>query len=158
MMRGRRVFVGLLGAALVTCPSVAMAEGGVREHDGFYLRVGIGPGYALGTNKASGFGVNANVRAMDISTEIAVGGTVLPGLVVGGGTFSMVAPSPKYKIGDTEATAGGHHVSGTGVFADYYFDPHKGLHAQTALLFAAGYLEGKDGKESGLRRYCVWAA
>lgn len=152
-MRRMKLWVWSLLLLFATCSLArpASADSVPRAHDGFYLRAGIGPGYALGTNSAgSADGAKADVRALDISTELAAGGTVLPGLVVGGGTFSMIAPAPKYEVSGASSTAGGHHVSGTGAFADYYFDPRQGLHAQLAVLFTAGYLEGKDGKESGL--------
>jgi hypothetical protein len=109
-----------------------------RHHDGFYFRLGVGPGYALGTLSSDTGGGDST--GVNVSTQLAVGWTVRPGLVVGGGTFPMVVPSPSYDALD----AGGQHVSATGPFVDYYLDPRKGLHFQGGLLFAAGYLDGGE--------------
>jgi hypothetical protein len=117
-------------------PPTASAE--PRTHDGFYLRVGVGPGYALGT-LASPAG-SGDSTGVNVSTQLAIGWTLRPGLVIGGGTFPMVVPSPTYDGMD----AGGQHVSATGAFVDYYLDPRKGLHFQGGLLFALGYLDGGE--------------
>ncbi len=127
----------VLGAlALSGSPRAAAAE--PRHHDGFYLRLGVGPGYALGT-LASDAG-DGDSTGVNVSTQLAIGWTVRPGLVVGGGTFPMVVPSPSYDGMD----AGGQHVSATGAFVDWYPDPRKGLHVQGGLLFALGYLDGGE--------------
>jgi hypothetical protein len=112
-----------------------------RRHDGFYLRLGAGGGYALGTLSTAS---DSDSQGPNVASELAIGYAIRPGLVVGGGTFPMVVPSPSYDGID----AGGQHVSGTGLFADYYLDPAGGLHLQAALLFAAGYLDGgqREGK------------
>ncbi|HEV7559032.1 MAG TPA: hypothetical protein VGO00_26345, partial [Kofleriaceae bacterium] len=120
--------------------TVASAE--PREHAGLHLRLGLGSGYATGSTSVDD--LSADVTGVPISTEISVGTTIAPGLVVGGGTFSMIVPSPSY----AGMSSGANHISGTGPFVDYYLDPHRGTHLQAALLFTAGYLQGKDGAES----------
>ncbi len=145
-----RVLTPLAVLSLLTLSTVAEAQQspGVRTHDGFYARFGIGPGFTTGGNKADL--ANADLRGVVIGTEIALGTTIAPGFVVGGGQFSMIIPSPKYSVGGREFAGGAHHISGVGPFADYYLDPRGGLHAQAALMFSAGYLEGKDGRESAI--------
>lgn len=106
-----------------------------RRHDGFYLRLGVGSGYAIGELTA---GMDSGSKGFNIASEVAVGLGIRPGLSVGVGTFPMVAPGPTYDGVD----AGGQHVSGTGPFADFYLDPAGGLHLQAGLLLAAGYLDG----------------
>jgi hypothetical protein len=123
-------------AFLALSPLTAAAE--PRTHDGFYVRFGVGPGYAVGTLAATGG--DDDSTGINVSTQIAVGWTVRPGLVIGGATFPMVVPSPSYDGMD----AGGQHVSATGPFVDWYPDPRKGLHFQGGLLFALGYLDGGD--------------
>ena len=121
-----------LAIALLAAPASADPV----THDGLYVRLGVGPGYSVGwlssdapSNRSTG---------VDISTELAIGWTVRPGLVIGGGTFPMIVPSPSYHGVD----AGGQHVSGTGVFVDNYLDPDRGgLHVQGGLLFTLGYLD-----------------
>lgn len=121
---------------------VVMAE--PREHAGLHVRVGVGTGYATGSSSLDDVNLSADVSGVPVSTEISIGTTIAPGLVLGGGTFSMILPAPSYG----GMTSGANHISGTGPFVDYYVDPRHGLHAQAALLATAGYLQGKDGGES----------
>ena len=131
----RSILVLLTGVGLWGAPEPAAAEPG--RHDGLYLRLGAGGGLALGTLSA---GADSDSRGANVATELAVGWTLRPGLVVGLGTFPMVVPGPDYDGVD----AGGQHVSGTGLFVDRYFDAAGGLHVQGGLLFSAGYLDGGD--------------
>jgi len=126
-------------AAVLAAAGTAAAE--PRTHDGLYARVGVGPGYALAKLFSA---ADSNSDGADISTELALGWAVRPGLVIGGGTFPMVVPSPDYDAMD----AGGQHVSATGPFVDYYLKPSGGLHAQGAVLFTAGYLDGSSQRDS----------
>jgi hypothetical protein len=124
----------------VCAPAIAAAD---PDHEGLYFRIGVGPGFALGTLHSAM--PDSTSKGVDISTELAVGMTVRSGLVIGVGTFPMVVPSPSYDGVD----AGGQHVSATGPFADYYLHPAHGLHFQGGLLFGAGYIAGsgmRDGK------------
>ncbi|MBL8620360.1 MAG: hypothetical protein JNK64_03625 [Myxococcales bacterium] len=124
-----------LTALLATATHATAAHAAPRRHDGFYLRLGLGGGAARGT--MTGATGSASTGAA-IASELAVGVTPRPGLVVGVGTFPMVAPSPSYDAG----SAGGQHVSGTGPFVDYFLDDRGGWHLRAGLLFAAGYLDG----------------
>jgi len=126
--------------AIVCGSRVAAAD---PDHDGLYFRIGVGPGFALGTLHSAM--PDSTSKGVDISTELAVGVTIRSGLVLGVGTFPMVVPSPSYDGVD----AGGQHVSATGPFVDYYLQPAHGLHFQGGLLFGAGYIAGsgmRDGK------------
>jgi hypothetical protein len=108
---------------LFSCLWVTVAAADPREHDGFQFRVGVGTGY-----------VTDDVSGVPVSTEISVGTTVAPHLVIGGGTFSMIIPSPSY----SGVSSGANHISGTGPFAEYAIDR---LRVQAAVLFSAGYLQ-----------------
>ncbi len=138
---GQTAFVNTVAVALacafVAVPGRAAAE--ARRHDGFYLRVGTGGGFAFGKLEGA---ADSPSRGPNIASELAAGWTVGPGLVVGGGTYPMVVLAPDYDGVD----AGGQHVSGTGPFVDWYLDPTCGLHLQSALLFAAGYLDGSEAR------------
>jgi hypothetical protein len=126
---------------LTLCAMAATAAAEPRTHDGVYARVGVGPGYALGKLFAAS---DSSSNGADVSTELAFGWAIRPGLVLGGGTFPMVVPAPDYDGMD----AGGQHVSATGPFVDYYLRPTGGLHVQGALLFTAGYLDGSSDRDS----------
>ncbi len=135
--------------ALLAGTAGAQEESEVRTHDGLYLRLGIGPGYAFGKNELDDANVKADVKGFAVSTELAIGGTLAPGLVLGVGSYSMVVPSPTYSS-DTgpDVDVGTHHVSGLGPFIDYYFDPHGGAHAELGLLLSAIYIQKKDQQEA----------
>jgi hypothetical protein len=125
--------------------SSAPTAPGVRTHDGFYLRMGIGVGggsYA-GTLKSSdqlfdGAGVDG--KGFTIPVELSVGWTVAPGLVIGPGIFGASMPSPRDRAKNygatVEADAGSVVFSSLGPFADYYFDPRQGLHVQGGIAYA----------------------
>jgi hypothetical protein len=145
---------GVLTALLVLSATKAHAQAeappapGGRTHDGFYARLGIGPAFATGSNELEDVDAKADVSGFAVATELAFGGTIAPGLVLGGGSFSMVIPSPKYSAGGTDTDVGTHHVSGVGPFIDYYFDPHAGGHLQAALLLSGIFVQEKDQAES----------
>ena len=123
---------------LVCWVTVASAE---PREPGLQFRVGLGTGYATGTFTPDG---SIDVTGVPVSTEISIGTTIGSGLVIGGGTFSMIVPSPSYG----GVSSGANHISGTGPFIDYFFDARRRVHLQAALLFTAGYLQGKDGAAS----------
>lgn len=131
--------------AAIAATTIAMAIAGTatasaeaRVHDGLYVRVGVGPGYALGSLASAA--PDSDSKGVGVSTQLAIGTTLRTGLVVGVGTFPMVTPGPNYDGVD----AGGQHVSATGPFVDYYFNPRGGLHVQGGVLLALGYLDGGD--------------
>jgi hypothetical protein len=95
-------------------PVAALAAPGAspsaRRHDGFFLRLGIGPSFE---GEAGGFGG---------AFECALGGTVGSGLVVGAMTSPKVLQSSG-RTGEEVAV-----FSFVGPFIDYYLNPSKGLH------------------------------
>ncbi|MCC6217089.1 MAG: hypothetical protein IT376_19680 [Polyangiaceae bacterium] len=120
---------------------------GPRWHDGFYFRLAFGGGWLRSAfdarssrfteapgethtrfeGKASGFAG---------ATELAVGATPVPGLAVGGGVFTVIAPS----LGTTGVQVGSgqyeYATSQLALFAaaaDLYPDPAAGFHVQGAL-------------------------
>ncbi len=128
----------LLSLAVWACLS-AVAAAEPHRRDGLQLRLAVGPGFTASTLDTTG--ASSDGKAASISTQLSVGWAVRPGLVVGLGTFPMVAPAPSYSGVD----AGGQHVSGTGPFVDLYPWRDRGFHGQVGVLFTAGYLDGRDG-------------
>lgn len=121
----------------------------VYIHDGFYARLGAGPGYVLGKSEPDQGTGTQDIGGFALSTELAFGGTISPGLVIGGGSYSMVVPGPTYSSdAGPDVDVGTHHVSGFGPFVDYYVDPRRGLHFQAALLLSGVYIQKKDQQES----------
>lgn len=115
-----------------TSPS-ASAVTGAHTHDGFYLRLSLGGGYALDSGKASA-GSRVDVYGLTVPFELWAGGTVARGLVVGLGLSISPLSSPK---SDPVLITSGKGISAQytrlGPFVDYYFDPKQGLHVMGSL-------------------------
>jgi hypothetical protein len=122
---------------------------GIREHDGFFARGGIGFGGFQASMTGTGVNVcNAGVCAFETvslsggalatGSELALGGTPFRGVVVGGGFFTNLA------AGSLPGTrAGGRPIVGSdsalilyAPFVDYYFDPSAGWHLEGAAGLA----------------------
>jgi hypothetical protein len=130
------------------------SAGDARTHDGFYLRLGVGLGYGSDSVKSDPYGVVAGpvvatvqvdgtVSGFAGASEVAVGGSLADGFVLGGGLYSVLIFSPETNDarlngatfnGTVEFDASSFHVLGP--FVDYYFDPLAGLHLQGALGYA----------------------
>jgi hypothetical protein len=123
------------------------ADRSIQRHDGFYLRIAFGvshfastfrgsatDGSTAPTFEGSGTGTSA-------AFDFAVGGTVLPGLVIGGGIFQDVSEETwsrdVIRNGQSPLPAGWvleYQVTTVvlGPFVDWYFDERYGFHAQIA--------------------------
>lgn len=121
---------------------------GAREHNGFYLRLGLG-GSRFGTSFASNFNrelrgsVEGSFDQGGIAVEIAIGGTPAPGLVIGGALYLDGAigqpSSTDVKIDGVRAgslTFDRASLALFGPFVDYYIDPKLGFHLQGSLGLA----------------------
>jgi hypothetical protein len=125
---------------------------GVYIHDGFYLSFGLGLGLASGSAEPSDgvlAGETLEVSGLGVLTQLAIGGTVAPGLVIGGGLYGASIPSPEYsaEVGgvsfDDEGEASA--VSQIGPFVAYYFSPGSGGHLFGAPVFSV--VTGGEAKE-----------
>jgi len=149
----------LLAAAAATEPS-ARADPARTRH-GLYVRLAAGASYfsdAVESDPIAPFGqLSGTLKGGAISAEAAVGGTIFPGLVVGGALFVHYLPGPS----TTNASASGGLLSAPvgdidfdpttltviGPFVDYYFLPGSGLHAQASVGY--GILSLGQGNERG---------
>ncbi len=136
-LAGSAIMIKPLVVVLVLCSFTASVRAEPRTHDGFYARIGVGPSFAIAKLFSA---TDSDSTGLAVSTELSVGTTIRPRLVLGVGTFPMVSPAPDYDGID----AGGQHVSATGPFVDYYFSSSGGLHVQGGLLLTVGYLDGSD--------------
>lgn len=141
----RRILCASMCAAL-GAPAVAAAE--PRTHDGFYMQLTGGLGYYSAGAEAGG--IEQSFSGMTLDTSLMLGGTIIPGLVVGGGFFIDYAPSPSFEQNgmEVELSDVSQMVIGIGPFVDYYLDPKKGgVHIQA---FAGwGGLETSSGGNAG---------
>ena len=137
------------GAPAYFPPSYPPPALGAREHNGFYLRLGLGGGRLgvnFGSNRSHDLGgsVEGGFGEGSVAFELALGGTPAPGLVIGGGLYVDFTPgqpeTSTLKVNGKSASPlvfDRASIALLGPFADYYFDPKLGWHAQGALGIAS---------------------
>jgi hypothetical protein len=123
---------------------------GVHEHDGFYAHFGLGFG-AYTNTVSTDDRVNAAGQPEEIDgvitgfatvSEVAIGGTVASGFALGFGIYSTTLYTSTFTPEDENAPIAPARVQRpenfalAGLFGDWYFNPHKGVHLQMALGFA----------------------
>jgi hypothetical protein len=130
----------------------------IHVHDGLYLRLGVGLGYAHSsiTNVSE---KAANISGFAVPVELAIGGTPAPGVAIGIGSYGASIPSPALVVnGDPRDSENAQVFSSIGPFVDRYFSPDGGFHAQAGFAFAVTLLthEFQGGR---IRRMATgWAA
>jgi hypothetical protein len=103
---------------------------GDYTHDGFYLRLGLGPGGLTGTSSSSAF-----------LAEFAVGYSVTPRLVLAGGLYSATGiGNAKVKTDTATVTGGVSALPLFGAAVDFYPNPRRGLHFELVLCAGELYL------------------
>jgi hypothetical protein len=124
-------------AVLHGASAAADPPAGYHRHDGFYARLGLGPGYlhdsvhfaAHDPSITSTY--DGTISGGGVGLEIALGGTIAPGVVVGGGLFHTFAFSPKADVPGIDAqpnTPFGHFLISP--LVDVYPDPTAGFHVE----------------------------
>lgn len=123
---------------------------GAGVHDGFYLRLATGFGaYNEGIRRA---GQDRETRVNGIATvgELAIGGAIRPGFILGGGVWSSTVLASDRTVRGTTPPAEVLDTRGEfsliGPFVDYYPDATQGLHFQGAIGLAnvRGFGNGDD--------------
>jgi hypothetical protein len=117
---------------------------GARVHDGFYLRASSG--FAVYDERFEADGLppggsfEGRNRGFATVSDLAIGGTVAPGWVIGGGIFSAdLVASTLRTSGDglaappAELDPGLRNVSVFAPFVDWYPNVRGGFHARAAL-------------------------
>jgi len=109
---------------------------GDHLHNGLYLRGAVGFGFVNGTVRLGGD--SADVSGPGAAFELAIGGTPVPGLVIGFGMYFNVTPEPMLT-----GTLGTDQFEGLkagvlfsfvgGPLIDFYPRPEKGFHIQAAI-------------------------
>jgi hypothetical protein len=117
-------------------PPAPPPDPSIRHHDGFYLRLSLGPGFLFDSVDSNVVG-DAEYRGFALAGEFLLGGTPAPGFVIGAGTQGGTGLSPSLEIQGEEGEAPNVlAMNALGAFADYYFDAHGGWHAQAFVGFA----------------------
>jgi outer membrane autotransporter protein len=137
-MMKRFVSRSLLGAAFaVGTLCTAEANAAPRTHDGFHLNMNAGIGYVSASAEQAGF--KENMSGVSFPTGILIGGSVIPGLVIGGNLFWHVTPSPSYSLNGNSQTLSdvSMWLVGIGPYVDFYPNPAEGLHFQGMVGWGA---------------------
>jgi hypothetical protein len=117
------------------------APEGAHEHDGVYLRMALGAGYLgakFGSDYSVDYGgkVDGTLGGGSGALELALGGTVAKGLVLGGGVYLDGRSKTRthgLQINGQDAAVDSVSLGIVGLFGDYYFDPTSGWHVQGTL-------------------------
>lgn len=140
-------------AATAAAPPSAATGSSPRQHDGFYLRFGLGGGVAQDSYSVDVLGASAGkgtIKGGGALFEAFIGGTVGKHWVLGGGVIEVSLVSPKDEFdGVTRPTGDTTYSLGAGVFyASYYFDPSDGWYLQGYTGFGVGSVKQTSTGES----------
>jgi hypothetical protein len=162
MSRRRFKTIGTcLALGTVALLATRQAHAADHLHDGFYLRLGGGIGFVSDSFESEAVpllgDIEGTITGGAAVGELAIGGAVAPGVILGGGFYGHTLPSPTAEdveagpvtIEEIEFESGNFVLLGP--FIDYYFNPERGLHLQGSLglgLFTLG--EGEiNGEPAG---------
>lgn len=130
-------------------PPPPAAHRGARTHDGFYFRLAGGFGVyeeSLQSENSEIYEGEVQGRTMGLASvsELALGGTIGRGLVLGGGVYSAELVTATFRADEdspapppSELDPSLRNVSILGPFLDWYPNPKNGLHFQLALGLAS---------------------
>ena len=117
-----RMQMASTGLALGLWTGTALANGAARTHDGFFLRMTIGPGYAR--TAAAFLGTELTFEGDTVAASLAIGGVVASNLTLHGTLFGWFSQNPDLVIGPIAGDyAGDVTLSGTGAGVTYYLMP-----------------------------------
>ena len=131
------LFTVILSSAFLSGQEVTKETPGGYTHDGFFLRLQPGLGYAAFVEKASS-GADQTIGDLGISGCLQIGGTLDDNFILYG-ELSSVAVGDLEEAGDDDFT-----VLGAGAGLSYYIMPQN-FYLSCSLLFINGDRE-KDGR------------
>ncbi|MBN1605965.1 MAG: hypothetical protein JW940_05000 [Polyangiaceae bacterium] len=145
-------------AALLFAWASPARAGAPRYHDGLYLRLGGGLGHLSSSAESEavlGNPVEANVTALSLLGELALGATVSDGLVLGGGLFvhrgfDARADDARWGNARFDVEFGTANVYLIGPMLDYYVQPSSGFHLQGSLGWTLLSLSEGEFSDSGV--------
>jgi outer membrane autotransporter protein len=150
-MRVGAVLAAGFAAAMVFSPGSAKAD--PQTHDGFFLRLGLnlGPSFTTAQAEVNGQeGPEQKLSGFTTGFDLLLGGSPMPGLVIGGGLLGATTSNPTIEVGDIEGEGDGTLIFGAAAaFANYYFDPKQGLHIQGLVGFAVLDAVSSEGTSGG---------
>lgn len=114
-------------------------------HDGFYLRLGLGPGFLHMDGKVDPGNGEYSVQGGGMSLDVMVGGTPTPGLVVGGASWFTQTRDPDFDVAGVRSSSEIEaNLALLGAFIDGYPDPSGGFHVGGVLGFAVATVRTDD--------------
>ncbi len=99
-------------------------EEGAFTHEGFFLRLALGVGYASSTLKFDGF--NASLKGAGVASGLSIGYCVIENLALSVDFYGVTVVNPVYRVQSQELKINNDSYvnwSGFGVGAHYYFMP-----------------------------------
>jgi hypothetical protein len=140
----------LAAAALAGLVSPGTARGDTaRQHDGFFLRVGLG-GSSLGMRREGRVGLGTPKYYTGESTiagrtgafELSIGGALAPGVVLAGTFASDRLSEPTLDQGSSSTRLPGPLTfARLGIAMDWYPDPRGGLHLGAGASLAGAWVK-----------------
>ena len=110
---------------LVLSFSVTAAASQSRTHDGFFLRMGLGGGFANSSSDSPYGDVNVKGGAVDL--ELSIGGNIVENFALHADLFGLFIPGPTLEMDGYETDTGAEDVSFSinafGAGFTYYFMP-----------------------------------
>jgi hypothetical protein len=96
---------------------------GYHEHDGFYMRLSMGPGYLH--TKMSAYGQDQTIKGSGFGMNVAFGGAVARNLVIFGELTALSAMDPTVEAGSYSTTVNDASIDlmGIGPGVAYYLEP-----------------------------------
>ena len=143
----------VLGAlsALLALSIASVSRAATGRHDGFYLEMtlGLGP-QAMFARYTSDRVEKASSSGVAATGALLIGGSPMPGLVLGGGVLSSLAimgdwtrsPPVTWDDGDNLF---GSRLTLVGPFTDYYPNPARGFHVQALAGYASFTMKTASG-------------
>jgi len=120
-------------------------------HDGFYARISVGAGHVSSTLESGA--ANFELSGPAVALDFMLGGTPVPGFVIGAAYLFTQAPSPEVSSGVNSATLDyAFNVGVLGVFTDVFPDPGEGLHLGGVAGLASASLTSESGELASTAR------
>jgi hypothetical protein len=103
-------------------------------HDGFYLRLNVGPGYGYVTTTS--MGQTLTMSGGSLANSFAIGGTIAPNVILYGGFLDNSILSPRYVLDGSTVNDDGSSIliAGLGPGVAYYFMPSNAYVAGTLMV------------------------
>jgi hypothetical protein len=142
-------------------PPLQLPDPTARRHDGFYLRIGLGIGYADVRSSAEDVDFEVKYSGYGPSWEFLLGGTPGGGVVVGGGFLSQDISDPKIEAelafeGIETESDDALGIGILGPFIDWFPDESGGAHV--GAMFGVGVIGLREGPDDDDDPSSGWGA